>query len=99
MNIFQDCKTAYRYTIESKLVDKKAAKEVLDMLFDEEYGEYIVYRVEDPYYDSKWYQRINMLWVIPLCCVVCPFKWLFTGSFGFNQHKKFGKFVAKLIGA
>ena len=96
--IFQGAKEAYRFQIERELVDPKKAKEVLDKLFDED-GEYIVYHLEDIYYDTKWWQRLNLFWVLPLCIVVCPFKWLFTGSFGFNQHKKFGKLLAKLIGA
>lgn len=91
-------KEAHRFQIESKLVDRNKAKEVLDLLFDED-GDYVIYHYEDPYHvNSSILQRVNLLWVWPALLLICPFKWLFTGKFAVNSHSKFAKAVEKLIG-
>lgn len=98
MMFIQERKMVHRFQIENKLVNRSAAKEVLDLLFDED-GDYIVYHFSDPYTDkTSVIQRLNLVWVWPSLFLICPIKWMITGEFAFNSHTKFAKILEKLIG-
>lgn len=54
---------------------------------------------ERPYYYEKTVKhRLNSLWVYPVALLLMPFKWLFTGVWGFSHNTKFGRFLGNLVG-
>lgn len=60
--------------------------------------EFILTTERDRYYDKTLKHRLNSLWVYPLALLLMPFKWLFTGVWGFSHSTKFGRFLGNLVG-
>lgn len=46
----------------------------------------------------KIWQRLNQLWFVPLFILTIPIQWLFTGSHGFNDNSRLGKFFVRITG-
>lgn len=97
MSIWQRSYKAYKMQIEKQLSDKNKAKEVLDILFDED-GDFEVYHYKDPYYTTTLKQRLNLCWIMPLFILTIPFQWVFNGEVGVNEHSKLGKWLHKMTG-
>lgn len=77
----------------------KTPEGLIEYLFDDDIGsDYIVYRFKEQYDKTTLIQRLNRIWVTPIWFVIAPFKWLFTGSSGVNQHTKLGEWLAKITG-
>lgn len=47
---------------------------------------------------TRWYHRLNLLWVMPLALVFSCFKWIITGRIGIEPPSRLGKLIVKLIG-
>lgn len=48
---------------------------------------------------SRWWQRLNYVWVLPLYVVVIgPVHWIATGRWGVERTSSFGKLLKKLVG-
>lgn len=60
--------------------------------------DFILITEHDRYYTKTLCNRLNCLWVYPLVILLLPFKWLFTGVWGFSHNTKFGRFLGKLVG-
>ncbi|HHL2824746.1 TPA: hypothetical protein ACQ431_002977 [Citrobacter murliniae] len=67
--------------------------------YDERWHPYtVVDNSWSPDCDVKIWQRINQLWFVPIFILTIPIQWLFTGSHGFSNSSKIGKFLSKLTG-
>jgi hypothetical protein len=53
----------------------------------------------NPYIKSKWWQRINRLWVFPLFLCTIPFQWIIRGETGIATESDLGIILTKLIGS
>lgn len=60
--------------------------------------EFILVMERNPDYTKTTANRLNSLWVYPLALLLMPFKWIFTGVWGFSRNTKFGKFLCNLVG-
>lgn len=56
-------------------------------------------RIRDIYEKSKWWQRLNRLWVIPVyVLVIGPFSYIVYGKWHISYYSKIGKVISWLIG-
>lgn len=60
--------------------------------------DFILITERDKYYTKTLGNRLNSLWVYPIVVLLLPFKWVFTGVWGFSRNTKFGRFLCKLVG-
>ena len=60
--------------------------------------DFILITERDGYYTKTLGNRLNSLWVYPVVILLLPFKWIFTGVWGFSRNTKFGCFLGKLVG-
>lgn len=101
MSIHNRLNEAYRHQILNDFEDNqyypKTPEGLLEFLYSDE-SNYKIYHYKDIYTKSIWQNRLNRIWVVPIWFVIAPFKWLFTGSSGVNQHTKLGKWLAKITG-
>lgn len=104
MSIHRHAKQAYKHQLKKDFLENKYLPQTVDglleYLFDQDihYNGYIVYQYKESCDKSTVGQRLNRLWAVPCWWLVAPFKWLFTGSSGVNQHTKLGKWLAKVTG-
>lgn len=52
----------------------------------------------NPYIKTKWWQRINRLWVYPIFICTLPFQWILRGETGIATESDLGIILTKLIG-
>lgn len=78
-----------------------SAQGLIDILYDSKLNdyesEYIVVRLKDES-KTKWWQRVNCLWCLPLVSIYNTIMWFKTGNSGVNRYSKFGHILTKLIG-
>lgn len=103
MTIHRYARKAYKHQLNNDFKENKYLPQtvdgLLDYLFDEDsYTGYIVYIDKEDYDKSTIGQRLNRLWVVPVCLVCAPFQWMFTGKTGLSQHSNLGSWVAKITG-
>ncbi|MDT9381200.1 hypothetical protein RPW61_22695 [Citrobacter freundii] len=48
--------------------------------------------------EAKFWQRLNRLWLVPLCVITIPFQWLFRGRVGFESTSKIGALFQRITG-
>lgn len=65
---------------------------------DENPTSFVLVTERKPYYKKTVVHRLNSLWVFPIALLLMPFKWLFTGEWGFSHNTKFGRFLSNLVG-
>lgn len=96
MSIFeQDKRKLYRHEL-SKFETKE---ELLDELFgncsNDYYSDYDVYIYTC---DKKTiWNRLNLLWFVPLWLLTIPFQWLIRGRVGVNTNSKLGRLIHWLV--
>lgn len=81
--------------------ENPSKEDILEILFSEDQSnEFYVYWWENPWEEeTKWWQRLNKLWFIPVfICVIMPYQWLVRGKVGFNEKTRLGEFILKMIG-
>ena len=62
-------------------------------------GNYTLYRDSCSEIRSKWWQRLNKLWVFPVMMVaVLPAKWIITGKWGIDVRSKAAEVLTILAG-
>lgn len=100
--LYQQKKRAMKHQVITQAGGNKATKEsILDVLFPyEESGDFYVYWWDNPWeQDRKWWQRLNMIWVVPVYYItIAPFQWILKGRVGVDEKSKFGELIIKLTG-
>ena len=111
MGCFAEERTVDRDTLDRELRrEYQKAKGVydpvtnlMDILFDSNQNDYdceyclVKYSETD---ETKWWQRVNCLWVCPLMVIHNAVSWFRTGHFeGVRKESKLGKILVKLVGA
>lgn len=82
---------------------KVTEAEIINNLFGDGYSHAkskfkLVHR-HNPYTKTKWWQRINRLWVFPLFLCTLPFQWIIRGETGISTESDLGIILTKLIGS
>lgn len=76
---------------------------IINHLFGDAYSnprsKFKVVHRRDPYIKTKWWQRINRLWVFPLFLCTLPFQWIIRGETGIPTESDLGIILTKLIGS
>lgn len=63
------------------------------------YPSNITFNRDFPDKKRKWWQRINLLWVVPiLVFIFLPLQWIVTGEWGLQSSSKIGEFIFNLVG-
>lgn len=84
--------------------DQATVASVMDVLFGTRYHDYednqfFVYGYDEQSTETKWWQRLNALWVVPsVFILIFPFQWVTKGNVGVKENTKLGRFIIKLIG-
>ena len=61
------------------------------------YSEYEVrYYGEVP--EDKWWQRLNLVWVVPLFLIIAPIRYVVYGDYRYHPNTKFGRAIKFLVG-
>lgn len=97
MRINKNHKHAYRHVLERSLKDKAAAREALDLLFDDD-SDYIILHRRNPYIKTTALERLNMFWAWPLTLICAPFMYVIWGEMGWSEESTFGKFILRVTG-
>lgn len=92
----RDKRRLYRHELD-KCKDKA---EVLDELFGNYYNDYYSNYNVYVYLENKktiW-NRLNLLWILPIWLLSIPFQWLFLGKVGVKSSSWLGNILFKLTG-
>lgn len=104
MGCFAEERTVYREDLERlcRINKVQTVKQLVDTLYDSKLNEwdsvYSISRYNEPD-KTKWWQRVNCLWVCPLMVIHNVVNWFRTGHFeGVRKESKLGKILVKLVG-
>jgi hypothetical protein len=103
-------KEVYRLEFTKELKDirggenfcKVTEAKIINHLFgDSDYraeSEFKLVHKYSPYIKTKWWQRLNRLWVYPIFLCTLPLQWIIRGETGVETESDLGVILTKLIG-
>lgn len=82
--------------------DDYTAKDVLDSIFGDGYENDAVFDdiVISVYLKArtKWYHRLNIVWVMPFVTIMNMFQWVVSGNVGMKGKNKFSAWLLYICG-
>lgn len=99
--IIKNTKSVYRYAIERELGKDASAKQVLDHLFGDAYGndksvDYVISEWSDC--DKTKMQRFNTIIAIIFILITSPYQYITDGHLGFDSKTRLGRWVLRITG-
>lgn len=59
-------------------------------------GDFVVYKYDDKV-GRTMFNRLNLLWVWPICVLLIPVQYIVTGECGFNRNSRAGRVLDWLV--